>query len=229
MKRMLILGGTSSLAKPFIQLALEEGYQITATTRKPDELLKVANINWERLDLESEQSILNFIRSVSKFKFDFIFDFIGKTSNFGEQEIDLLGINNYISSQISNHIYIILKVYKLLTPEGALINISTRSVEHGSFDIAYAASKAAIHNSVFSIKEKLSENQKVINVVSGLVENSTMFKQMAPDNILSHRIRANKELLTVESFANELINLCREKKDGQLSKYSMIKIGPDYD
>ena len=78
---MLILGGTSSLAHPFLQLALDEGYEITATSRKESNLMKHPHIHWENLDLDSEKSVLNFIDSISRFKFQFIFDFIGKTSS----------------------------------------------------------------------------------------------------------------------------------------------------
>jgi hypothetical protein len=52
---------------------------------------------------------------------------------------------------------------------------------------------------------------------------------MTAENISSHRNRADTELLTVEKFANELLVICRESKDRKFNKYSMIKIGPNYE
>ena len=94
---MLVLGGTSSLAHPFLQLALDEGYEITATSRKESNLMKHPHIHWENLNLDSEKSVLNFIDSINRFKFQFIFDFIGKTSSIEEHEIDLLKLKKYFS------------------------------------------------------------------------------------------------------------------------------------
>lgn len=229
MKRMLILGGTSSLATPFLQIALDSGYEITATTRTSKNLLGNSGLNWENLDLDSEESVINFTHSVSSSNFDFIFDFIGKTSGIDSQNFDLLNLKEYFRSQITNHVFLLLKIQRLLTLEGSLINISSRSVKHGSFDIPYVAAKAAVHNSVFSIKDKLLEKQKTINIVSGLIENSTMFNQMSSENIISHRNRAGTGLVTTGAFAGELIKLCREIEDKKFDKYSEIIIGSDYE
>ena len=56
-----------------------------------------------------------------------------------------------------------------------------------------------------------------------------MFNEMTAENILSHRNRADKKLLTVENFAIQLIAICKEIKNGKFAKYSVIKIGPDYE
>jgi NADP-dependent 3-hydroxy acid dehydrogenase YdfG len=229
MKKMLILGATSSMARPFLELALNKGYEVTATTRTSKNFPEGLGLNWEYLDLDSEESVNKFINLTSNLKFDFIFDFIGKTSNLGYQKFELMDVEKYFSSQITNHIFLLLKIQKSLTSDGSLVNISTRSVKYGSFDILYAAAKAAVHNSVFSINDKLQGKQKTINIVSGLIENSTMFNQMSPENINSHRNRARTELITIEVFAKELIKICRDIDDGKLNKYSEIVIGSDYE
>ena len=86
-----------------------------------------------------------------------------------------------------------------------------------------------MHNSVYSIKDKLLGKQKIINVICGLIENSTMFNQMSPENINSHRNRASTGLITVEAFAIELIKLCEDVKDENSTTYSEILIGSDYE
>lgn len=229
MKRILILGGSSSVAAPFLQRALAEGYEITATTRNHDFQLEKPNLHWEYLDLDSEQSILNFLASVSNIKFNIIFDFIGKTSEANSQIFDLVDLDKYFESQVTNHVFLLLRILELLSMDGVLINLSSRSVEYGSFDIPYAASKAALHNSYFSIRNKLSHEQKVINLISGLIVDSTMFKEMSLETRLSHQNRADTELITVERFADKLIELCRNINSKKLNRYSLIKIGPDYE
>lgn len=229
MKKVLVLGGSSSVAENFLIKALTEGYEITATTRKKEFCLEKSSLRWEYLDLDSEHSILNFIASVSEIKFDVILDFIGKTSKSESQNFDFADLNNYFKSQITNHVYLLLRIKELLSVNGSLIYLSSRSVEYGSFDIPYAASKAAIHNSFFSLKNKLLSGQKIINVLSGLIEDSTMFKEMSTETILSHQKRAGAELITIEKFAVELIELCRNLNDEKFSKYSLLKIGPDYE
>jgi short-subunit dehydrogenase involved in D-alanine esterification of teichoic acids len=229
MKRMLILGGTASIACPFLQMALDSGYEITATTRASQNLLSNSKLNWEYLDLDSEESVIKFIHSISTFNFNFIFDFIGKTSELNSQNFELIDLKEYFSSQITNHVFLLLNIQRLLTLDGSLINVSSRSVKHGSFDIPYAAAKAAVHNSVYSIKDKLLGKQKIINVICGLIENSRMFNQMSPENIISHRNRASTGLITVEAFAIELIKLCEDVKDENSTTYSEILIGSDYE
>jgi NADP-dependent 3-hydroxy acid dehydrogenase YdfG len=229
MKKILILGATSSLATPFLKRALSENYEIYATTRISKNLINNTKLNWKYLDLNSQSSVNIFLRSFKDIKFDIVFDFIGKTSNFELHEIEIIKLDEYFNAQITNHIYLLLQIQKLINPNGVFVNISTRSVKHGSFDIPYVAAKSAIHNSIFSLKDKISENQKIINIVSGLIENSTMFNQMSAENISSHRNRADKNLLTLDEFANILIELCKDIENNKYIKYSEIIIGPDYD
>lgn len=229
MKKILVLGGTSSLAAAFFQRALADGYEITATTRNLDYQLEKLNLKWEYLDLDLEQSIFDLIDSLNNVKFDLIIDFIGKTSKSNTQMIDLEDLEKYFKSQVTNHVFLLLKIQELLSFNGALINLSSRSVEYGSFDIPYAASKAAIHNSFFSIKNKLSQEQKVINLISGLIIDSTMYKEMSSETILNHQNRADSELITVEEFTDKLIEICRSLNTKKIDRYSLIKIGPDYE
>ncbi len=229
MKNMLILGATSSLARPFLNVAHDGGFGITATNRSSVNLFENSNLKWLPLDLDSQNSINSFLESIANNKFDLIIDFIGENSQFDLNNLELTKLNKYFSAQIANHTFLLLKIHSLINPKGALINISTRSVKYGSFDIPYAAAKSAIHNTVFSLRDKFLENQKVINIVSGLIENSSMFNQMTLENISSHRKRAVKELLTPVEFANTLIEICKNIQSNEYSNYSEILIGPDYE
>lgn len=229
MKNMLILGATSSLARPFLNIALDEGFGVTATNRNSVNLFENSNLKWLHLDLEYQNSINSFLESIANKKFDLIIDFIGENSQLELHNLELIKLNKYFSAQITNHIFLLLKIQSLINPNGNLINISTRSVKYGSFDIPYAAAKSAIHSTIFSLRNKFLENQKVINVVSGLIENSSMFNQMTLENISKHRERAVKELLTPLEFAKALIEICKNTKENEYSNYSEIFIGPDYE
>lgn len=229
MKRILVLGGTSSIAKPFLKLALTEGYEVTATTRDSKNSSDNSRLHWESLNLDSKQSVHEFINSINQIEFDFIFDFIGKTSGFDLQDFDSTSLEQYFNAQITNHVYLLLKIQKQLVQNGSLINISSRSVEHGSFDIPYAISKASIHQFVFSTRNRISKDQNVVNVVSGLIQNSTMFNEMSLETKTNHQHRASAELITVENFVIELFKLCKDLEDGKYTSYALIKIGPDYE
>lgn len=229
MKNMLILGATSSLARPFLNIALDEGFGVFATNRNSVSLFENSNLKWLHLDLESQNSINRFLESIANKKFDLIIDFIGENSQLELHNLEIIKLNKYFSAQITNHIFLLLKIQSLINPNGALINMSTRSVKYGSFDIPYAAAKSAIHSTIFSLRNKFLENQKVINIVSGLIENSSMFNQMTLENISNHRQRAVKDLLTPVEFANALIEICKNTKDNEFNNYSEIIIGPDYE
>jgi NAD(P)-dependent dehydrogenase (short-subunit alcohol dehydrogenase family) len=224
---VLLLGGTSSLAPQIITKFLDEGYSITATYRNQNECQQNSkNLSWIHLDLNSRESLSEFLLQIAEQDFERIIVLIGATSTMETAEYDMDALYKYYEIYISGLHYLIRRSSNRLKVMGNLVVLSSRSGSHSSFDAHYSATKGALESLVRSIAPKLLESQSAICLAPSLIENSKMFLEMTSANIEKHKNRSNHKLLSIEEVSEFIFALSPSVT--QVMNGRTIPLGPDY-
>jgi NADP-dependent 3-hydroxy acid dehydrogenase YdfG len=225
--RILLLGGTSSLAPGLIHKLLDQGYMITATYRDINKTQPESNdLMWVPFDLKSRTSISEFLQSISGLRFERIIVLIGATSNLEGDTGSLDRLYSYYEQYISGLHYLIRQVIPHLQEDGNMVVLSSRSASHPSFDAYYAATKGALESLIRSLAPKLSSLQSVICVAPSLIENSEMYHEMSAENIERHKSRSGNKLLDVKDIAQFMFEMSPQVT--QIMSGRTISIGSDY-
>ena len=225
--RILLLGGTSSLAPQLIDKLLAQGYMITATYRDIKKTRPLSNdLFWVPLDLNSRNSISDFLQIIRDYKFERIIVLIGATSNLEADTGAMDHLYSYYEKYVSGLHFLIRQVITNLQGIGNMVVLSSRSASHPSFDAHYAATKGALESLIRSIAPKLPNSQSVICVAPSLIENSEMYHEMSPENIERHKTRSTKQLLEISDMA-EFISVMSPRVT-KLMNGRTISVGSDY-
>ena len=212
-RRLLVLGGTSSLADAVIDKALALGFTVHATRRNSTNHHVREDIDaWHELDLDESSSVKDFIDSVSMEKFDTVICLLGKVFQTSDLESNrnFEKLTNYFTSQVvrlSVVCQFLIEECMSEYPTSSFIYLSSRSAVNGSWDQYYACAKGAMHSYFLSLANKVEIHSQIILVVSGLIQNSRMYQQMSPENRQKHLTLSGGFLPNTEDFANFVFEL----------------------
>lgn len=224
---ILLLGGTSSLAPQLIDKLLAQGYMITATYRDTNKTRQDSNgLFWVPLDLNSRDSISDFLERIGGNKFERIIVLIGATSNLEAGVYAIDSLYAYYANYISGLHFLIRQIIICLEDIGNMVVLSSRSASQPSFDAHYAATKGALESLIQSIAPKLPNSQSVICVAPSLIEYSEMYFEMTSENIERHKMRSNRTLLKI----NEIVEFvsAMSPQVTQLMNGRTVSLGLDY-
>ena len=224
---ILLIGGTSSIAPQLIDKFLQEGYMITATYRNKDKSRTTSdNLFWLHLDLNSRESISDFVIEICESKFDRVIVLMGSTFKLEYDQSDIDILHSYYTNYVSSIHYLIIQSLARLKPLGNLVAFGSRAGSRPSYDVHYAATKGALESLVQSIAPKLLDMQSVICIAPSLIEGSEMYSEMSEENIQNHKVRSNQKLLTISEiveFTFEMSPQVTLKINGRT-----IPLGADY-
>lgn len=210
--KVLIIGGTSSLAKPILDKLDQVKCQITATYTRSSNIIYRNEVEWIKFNLSNRSSIRKLSRKFADTEFDLIMYFEGKTSNFPKMEVSKKYISRYLNTHLVNSIITINWLRKTLKEQSTFVYISSISAERGSYDPLYAAAKAGIHRYVLSLRNHLTDNQNIVIAVPSLISNSAMYMEMSEETVAKHK--SNSSLIEVETLANVLWEaICNTKSN----------------
>ena len=225
--KILLIGGTSSIAPQLINKFLQEGYMITATYRNKDKSRVTSDsLYWVHLDLNSRRSVSDFVIEIRESEFDRVIVLIGSTFKLEYDQSDIEILNSYYTNYVSSINFLIIQSLARLKPLGNLVAFSSRAGSRPSYDVHYAAAKGALESLVQSIAPKLRDMQSVICIAPSLVEDSEMYSEMSQENIQKHKARSNQKLLTISEiveFTFEMSPQVTFKINGRT-----IPLGADY-
>ncbi|MDT0377699.1 SDR family oxidoreductase [Streptomyces sp. DSM 42041] len=120
-----------------------------------------------------------------------------------EQIADVLTVN--VGAQAA----LLRRLLPLMGDGGQVVMTASVSGERGSFDPVYAASKAAVIGLVKSLATWLAPRIRVNAVSPALIEDSTMYRDMAPERRSVHRERTpTGRLVTAQEVAGVIAGLC---------------------
>ncbi|MDA8796634.1 SDR family oxidoreductase [Aquiluna sp.] len=199
-KNLLVIGGSSGIARSVIRKASDAGWNVFASSRAqseaqsglkslPDEELHLGKLEWDQstgvealnLDLESEYSIRSFVSTLSRngIKFDGLV-FAGATSHGGRiglvssEEVErILRINLFSAISLSQ------RLVRLLRPPASVVLISSDSAHTAiTGNFLYGTSKAALERFSKSLALEVANRGVRVNCVSPTLVDTPMLKQM---------------------------------------------------
>ena len=220
-QNLLIIGGTASISKEVIKLALERQFKITATFRNKSKCDN-SNVNWVQLDLADQASIKSFNDYIKNKQFNLIMYMIGELSLSESNK------EKYLSTNLLSTVSVLENLRNSLDKEekSILIYMASRSAIYPSFDLYYSLVKAGLAAAIRSLSLGLLKNQKMLSLAPGLVVGSSMYETM-PENVRkSHHVRSDNNLLNLKNLASEVFKIIDCQDD--FENGSLIEVGPKY-
>ena len=214
MKKILIIGG-ANIGSAIIKKFIDKGdYVITTYNDKANkENLLGENIQPIHLDLENEKSIDKFTKQLYKItnKIDiaiFLSSILPgkKFTQYNDNDIDKVMAINF-----TGQIKLIHRLIKIFKKNSSLLMFSSISAEKGSYDPIYSASKGALSSFVKSIIPHLPKEVRINTIAPGLIEGSTMFKNMSSSLRTKHKVRLNLiSSYNIEDLSQIVFDLCQD-------------------
>ena len=197
-EKTLVIGANSSLGKNLIKVIgkKNEIFKTFSMKRK----LKQKEFN---LNLNNENSILNFVRDINKIKFKYLIFCPGKifgksVDMYNFNEIDAVNNINYLGiTKLINKI-----INKNLKTKCVVIFVSSISGRRGSFDHYYAGAKAGLISFAKSLSKYHAKKIRINIVAPSLIKKTKMYFLNSKKNINKIKNETpNKHILTSNELA----------------------------
>tara|TARA_B110000196_G_scaffold67895_1_gene57630 strand:+ start:3482 stop:4183 length:702 start_codon:yes stop_codon:yes gene_type:complete len=214
MRTIVILGGSSSIGKAIFNQFNNKNNKIISTyfsegspanTSKNNELFCV--------DLDNNKSIIEFSEKLisEKITIDILISLVGILPGKNLLEYTFEEIDKVLSINFTGQAKLIRNIIPLLSTKSKLLLMSSISGQKGSYDPFYSASKGALLSFVKSVLPSLPTGATINAIAPGLVQDSTMFKNMTFDRQESHKKQVNSgKLLNQDDLAKIIYDLCQD-------------------
>jgi nucleoside-diphosphate-sugar epimerase len=209
------------MSNDIVKIALERGYEVTATFRTKTNDLNL-NVNWVELDVANQTSIENFNFHIGNRKFDLIIYLIGELSLSEPNK------EKYLHTHLNNTLFLIenLKNNLDIKKKATLLFMSSRAAIYPSFDLYYSIVKAGLAAAIRSLSLKILQNQRMFSLAPGLVIGSTMYQNMPKAVKRAHHMRSDNNLLNTKALASEIFRIIDNQEI--FENGSLIEVGPKY-
>lgn len=227
-KKLLIVGGTSSIAKLITTSAIDAGCEVFSTFRNNGKIAVSNEINWLPLDFSKVETINSALSTLELIHLDYVIYLAGSLSNLQNQDATLKSIDKYISESITHPMWFLRNLIKTRTFEknSKLTYVSSRSSDYGSHDYLYGMAKSSLENFIKSVKFMNIPNLSLKIISSGLILGSDMEKSMPSENSKRHYQSSGGKLLTLEQASSLIWK--EATSDASESILERVQIGPDY-
>ena len=165
------------------------------------------------LDLTSDESINKFAKKLKEItpRIDVAIFLAGILPGNNLEQYEFAGIDKIMAINFNGQAKLIMKILPMLTARSRLLLFSSISAQRGSFDPIYAASKGALLSLVKSLASGLPPGARINSIAPGLIQDSTMFQDMAPERQEFHRSQVpSKQLLHTQDLAKIVFDLCKD-------------------
>lgn len=165
------------------------------------------------LDLRDNASIDAFAQQVGKLapQIDVGIFLAGILPGKSLADYDFAAVDEVMSINFNGQAKLIQRLLPLLSARSRLLLCSSISAQRGSFDPIYAASKGALLSFVKSLVNRLPAGARINAIAPGLIQDSTMFEEMAPQRREFHRSQVpSGQLLLKQDLAEIIFDLCRD-------------------
>jgi NAD(P)-dependent dehydrogenase (short-subunit alcohol dehydrogenase family) len=197
-KKVLIVGGTSCIAKEIIEALESNQYKINLMTFRQQWKI-YGDYTWAYCDLEEVDSVNNLIDLIKKDKYSKMIFLPGNSLGpvVGEHSYEQL--EAFYNAFVFRYNFLIKEASKCLTEDGLIISISSIAANIAINDAHYSAVKAGVQAFVKSLSLKLRPNQSAFSISPGLIYNSTTFNRQKYTGDIS-------ELATKDQIAKIIAN-----------------------
>jgi len=213
-QRMLILGANSSLAPDLISRAkvIQTEVDVTVSNLDKEPRNTLGHSKTFQLDLRDAKSCENFSKSLVPGTYDYIVSFIGTTSGIPIESATYSEIEKVFQINVIGVLSILPGLQKALNATGRMCFVSSSAAKGNSFDVAYAASKAALSVAAKSYSLRVPTAQAIFIIEPTAIEKSKMFAEMSRETQNKHRSRAQGELLQINQVNSKIIELLTDSK-----------------
>ncbi len=208
----IIVGASSSIGSAIISKFRSPSTHIIATYHTKQNIKHEENIHPLKLDLNKNQSIENFIKEACSISshIDTAIFLAGILPGKNLQGYDIADIEKVMTINFTGQAKVIKGILPLLDSDSQIIMISSISAQRGSYDPIYAASKGAILSFVKSLAAGLG-GVRVNAIAPGLIEGSTMYKEMSEERQTLHRQQTSqKTLLHMSDLADIIYDISKK-------------------
>ena len=213
METVLIVGASSSIGSEISTLFRNASMQVITTYASTLPGEGAGKADALHLDLRLDESIESFAQKLQEriLRVDIVIFLAGilPGKNFGKYEFS--DIDEVMAVNFNGQAKLILKILPMLTSRSRLLLFSSISAQRGSFDPIYAASKGALLSLVKSLATGLPPGARINSIAPGLIQDSVMFQDMAPERQEYHRNQVpSKQLLRPQDLAKIVFDLCQD-------------------
>ena len=214
MKTIIVLGGSSSIGKSICnEFNTQDNRVISTYFSKKDLLNNSKNTESICLNLNDNESIIDFSKKLvsEKISIDILISLAGILPGKNLLEYSFEEIDEVLSVNFSGQAKLIRNILPLLTNKSKLLLFSSISAQKGSFDPIYSASKGAILSFIKSLLPTIPEGATINAIAPGLIQDSTMFKDMTKDRQEFHKKQIfSGNLLDKDDLAKIIFDLCQD-------------------
>lgn len=211
-KRALVVGAASSIGQTVIDGFALRGASVLATVHqrnlgspnRPGVTQAEANL----LDPASLDHFCNEVMAAFG-KLDIVVFLSGLLPGCNLANYDDALMHQVMGVNFTGQAALLRRLLPYLSDGAVVLMMSSISAERGSFDPIYAAAKAAQIGFVKSLATWLAPKVRFNAIAPGLIEDSTMFNDMAPDRHVHHlKQTPTGRLTTNDDVAGVIFDLC---------------------
>jgi 3-oxoacyl-[acyl-carrier protein] reductase len=211
-ENIIIIGASSSIGSAIISKFRAPNTNIIATYHSRQNIKPKSNLHYVMLDLKNNKSMDNFIKKLHSIllHIDTIIFLSGILPGKSLKEYKLSDMEKVMTVNFTGQAKVIKGLLPLLDSDSQIIMMSSISAQRGSYDPIYAASKGAILSFIKSLAGGLG-GVRVNAIAPGLIEDSTMYKEMSLERRELHRQQTSqKTLLQMSDLANVIFDISRD-------------------
>lgn len=208
---IIIVGASSSIGSAIISKFRSPATRIIATYHSKQNIIHEGNISHLKLDLKKNKSIENLIKEVQSIvsHIDTAIFLAGILPGKNLKEYNPTDMEKVMTVNFTSQAKVIKGLLPLFDSNSQIIMISSISAQRGSYDPIYAASKGAILSFVKSLAVGLG-GVRVNAIAPGLIEGSTMYKEMSLDRRELHKAQTtNRQLLNISDLSDIIYDLSK--------------------
>ena len=177
-KKIVVFGGTSALAKAFVNLAIDD-HEIWASYRDEKKIYEENKINWFKYDAHT----LPIIRDVAENHFDAVLNFIGSRHKDSAKSPEKYDVSNEDNVRVLLHISSLIT--SLLKKNGSLLNVSSIAAFHASEEeFSYGLSKATGIAVIEQLQRLHYRKYRITNICPGAIKTPLVAEREGFENFI---------------------------------------------
>lgn len=213
LETVLIVGASSSIGNEISSLFRNASMRLITTFKSTPASGTDEHSDAIYLDLRDDESIESFELKLKERmqRIDIAIFLAGILPGKNLGSYDFESIDEVMDVNFNGQAKLLLKIIPMLTARSRLLLFSSISAQRGSFDPIYAASKGALLSLVKSLITELPTGARINSIAPGLIQDSSMFIDMAPERQEYHRNQIpSKQLMCPQDLAKIVFDLCQD-------------------
>jgi 3-oxoacyl-[acyl-carrier protein] reductase len=207
-KHVLVVCSSNSVGKLLVKRFRSEGWRVSHSSRDT-----VSDEAHYFFDVTSDESILAFCDYIKTGpRIDALILLCGVLGGKSLEKKSYLDINIDFEINAISQIKIVKSLLSHFSVDGRVIFFNSISAFNGSYDVTYAASKAAIIGFIKSMAKHGPKNIRFNAVAPGLIEDSNMANQFSSADFDRHKAETPTGVLNSSAEIAEIVfEICGDK------------------